>query len=147
MIISGRKKIETGIFKGKSKLIGRIKKWITGIIFTSLAIPASVSGTSLLWNLAPGFSYTLTLLAPILFLLPFLGLGIPFIVVGFIKYRKHRYQKYPNPFLSDNFEHNKIKVKEYAVINSNMIRNKVAGYITRYLASQKEGRLRRPISE
>ena len=56
-------------------------------------------------------------------------------------------KKYPNQFSSDNFEHNKEKVKEFAEINSNMVRNKVAGYITRYLASQKEGRLRRPISE
>ena len=56
-------------------------------------------------------------------------------------------KKYPNQFSSDNFQHNKEKVMEFAEINSNMIRNKVAGYITRYLASRKEGRLRRPISE
>ena len=56
-------------------------------------------------------------------------------------------KKYPDQFTSDNFEHNKQKVMELVDINSKMIRNKIAGYITRFLASQKEGRLRRPISE
>ncbi len=54
---------------------------------------------------------------------------------------------YPKLFKSDDFQHNKEQVSEHTIISSNMTRNKVAGYITRYLSSQKKGQLRRPISE
>ena len=54
---------------------------------------------------------------------------------------------YPDKFSSDNFQHNKEQVTELTVICSKLTRNKIAGYITRYLASQKKGQLRRPISE
>ena len=60
---------------------------------------------------------------------------------------KELVKRFPDQFTSNDFQHNKEKVDELAEISSKLIRNKVAGYITRYLASQKQGRLRRPISE
>ena len=54
---------------------------------------------------------------------------------------------YPDQFSLNDFQHNKKKVGELADIQSNLIRNRVAGYITRYLSAQNKGRLRRPISE
>ncbi|MFH1100910.1 MAG: 30S ribosomal protein S17e [Methanobacteriota archaeon] len=54
---------------------------------------------------------------------------------------------YPDQFSSDDYQKNKHKVGELTDIDSNLIRNRVAGYVTRYLVCQKKGRLRRPISE
>ena len=56
-------------------------------------------------------------------------------------------KNHPDQFVSDDFQHNKEKVEELADVSSNLIRNKIAGYITRYLTSQKKGRTRRPIFE
>jgi len=56
-------------------------------------------------------------------------------------------KNHPNQFSAKDFQQNKEKVTELADIDSKLIRNRVAGYITRYLASQNRGRLRRPISE
>ncbi|MEW5760252.1 MAG: 30S ribosomal protein S17e [Candidatus Thermoplasmatota archaeon] len=39
--------------------------------------------------------------------------------------------KYPNEFM-DDYQHNKIKVAELTDIGSKSIRNRIAGYITRY---------------
>jgi len=55
-------------------------------------------------------------------------------------------KNHPDQFLHD-FQHNKKKVEEFADIPSNMVKNKVAGYITRCLASQKKEKLKRPIYE
>jgi small subunit ribosomal protein S17e len=55
--------------------------------------------------------------------------------------------KYPDQFSSKDFQHNKEKVGELAEVNSKLIRNKIAGYVTRYLASRSKGRTSPPISE
>ena len=47
---------------------------------------------------------------------------------------------YPGQFVADNFQHNKGKVAELSDVNSKLLRNRIAGYITRYLASKKEGK-------
>ena len=46
---------------------------------------------------------------------------------------------YPDKFVASDFQHNKEKVAELADFDSNVIRNRIAGYITRILASQKKG--------
>ncbi len=42
-------------------------------------------------------------------------------------------QKYPDKFKSDDYEHNKKMVDEYTDVDSKMMRNRIAGYIIRYL--------------
>ncbi len=42
-------------------------------------------------------------------------------------------QKYPDEFKLDDYEHNKKMVEELTDVESNMMRNKIAGYIVRYL--------------
>ena len=56
-------------------------------------------------------------------------------------------KKHPEHFKSNDFQHNKQKVAELSDITSNLIRNRIAGYITRYLASQIKEKEKRPISE
>ncbi len=56
-------------------------------------------------------------------------------------------RRYPKQFSAKNFQLNKQKVSELAEISSKSIRNRVAGYITRYLAAHDAESLRRPISE
>ncbi|UCB59593.1 MAG: 30S ribosomal protein S17e [Thermoplasmatales archaeon] len=56
-------------------------------------------------------------------------------------------KKYPNQFKHDDFQHNKQKVAELSDVNSKLLRNRIAGYITRYLASQNKGPISPPISE
>ena len=41
--------------------------------------------------------------------------------------------RYPDQFISDNFQHNKEKVAEFTDVGSKVLRNRIAGYITRYL--------------
>ena len=53
-------------------------------------------------------------------------------------------EKYPNQFVSDNFQHNKKKVEELSNVDSILLRNRIAGYITRMLSSKKK---KQPISE
>ena len=48
-------------------------------------------------------------------------------------------KKYPNQFKHDDFQHNKQKVAELSDVGSKLLRNRIAGYITRYLASQNKG--------
>ncbi len=42
---------------------------------------------------------------------------------------------YPDKFVARDFQHNKEKVTELADFGSKVMRNRVAGYITRILAS------------
>ena len=56
-------------------------------------------------------------------------------------------KKYPEQFKFDDFQHNKQKVSELTDITSKLIRNRIAGYITRYLASQSKEKESLPISE
>jgi len=44
---------------------------------------------------------------------------------------------YPDKFVASDFQHNKEKVAELADIDSKVMRNRIAGYITRILATQK----------
>lgn len=46
-------------------------------------------------------------------------------------------EKYPDEFTSD-FEHNKAKVKELTDASTTKIRNKIAGYVTRYRKRYQE---------
>ncbi|MCK4348002.1 MAG: 30S ribosomal protein S17e [Thermoplasmatales archaeon] len=48
-------------------------------------------------------------------------------------------EKCPEQFVAGDFQHNKKKVAELADIQSNTLRNRVAGYITRLLAPSKKG--------
>ena len=47
---------------------------------------------------------------------------------------------YPDQFVADDFQHNKDKVAELSDVNSKLLRNRIAGYVTRYLVSQKKGK-------
>ncbi|MGM0510341.1 MAG: 30S ribosomal protein S17e [Thermoplasmatota archaeon] len=42
-------------------------------------------------------------------------------------------EKYPEEFKKDDYQHNKKLVDELTDVDSNMMRNKIAGYIVRYL--------------
>ena len=44
---------------------------------------------------------------------------------------------YPDKFVASDFQHNKENVSELADFDSKVMRNRVAGYITRILATQK----------
>lgn len=52
--------------------------------------------------------------------------------------------KYPDQFKSDDFQYNKQKVDELSDVTSKLLRNRIAGYITRYLANQKKEPRRLP---
>ena len=45
---------------------------------------------------------------------------------------------YPDRFVAGDFQHNKEKVAELADFDSKTLRNRIAGYITRILATQKK---------
>ena len=47
-------------------------------------------------------------------------------------------EKYPNEFVINDYQHNKRKVGEITTVESNLLRNRIAGYITRQLASNKK---------
>lgn len=49
--------------------------------------------------------------------------------------------------MPDNFQHNKDKVAELTNGASKLLRNRIAGYITRYLVASKKGKKHQPISE
>ncbi|MDG6218786.1 MAG: 30S ribosomal protein S17e [Candidatus Thermoplasmatota archaeon] len=55
-------------------------------------------------------------------------------------------EKYPDQFITNNFQHNKVKVQELTTVSSNLLRNRIAGYITRQMASQNKSSVQ-PISE
>ena len=56
-------------------------------------------------------------------------------------------KQHPDQFKHDDFQHNKNKVAELSDVSSNLLRNRIAGYVTRYLASQNKGPINPPISE
>ena len=62
------------------------------------------------------------------------------IAIGLIK-------EYPDQFKHDDFQHNKEKVSELSDVGSKLLRNRIAGYITRRLANKNRGATGRPISE
>lgn len=47
-------------------------------------------------------------------------------------------KKYPNQFKHDDFQSNKLKVAELTDVGSIILRNRIAGYITRHLASRQK---------
>jgi small subunit ribosomal protein S17e len=47
-------------------------------------------------------------------------------------------KKYPNQFKHDDFQNNKLKVAELTDVSSILLRNRIAGYITRHLASKQK---------
>lgn len=56
-------------------------------------------------------------------------------------------KKYPEQFKHDDFQHNKTKVAELSDVGSKLLRNRIAGYVTRYLASQNRGPVNPPTFE
>ena len=50
-------------------------------------------------------------------------------------------KKYPDEFVASDFQHNKEKMPELTDFHSKILRNRVAGYITRISASHKKGTL------
>lgn len=46
-------------------------------------------------------------------------------------------EKYPDKFIVDNFKHNKEKVQELLDVKSKLLRNRIAGYITKRLSIEK----------
>jgi small subunit ribosomal protein S17e len=54
---------------------------------------------------------------------------------------------YPKQFKFNDFQHNKKKVEQLSDVNSKLLRNRIAGYITRYLTQQNKGNYYPPISE
>jgi small subunit ribosomal protein S17e len=55
-------------------------------------------------------------------------------------------KKYPDQFSGD-FQNNKEKVDLLVTVSSNLLRNRIAGYITRYVISRSKSKPSRPISE
>ena len=47
-------------------------------------------------------------------------------------------EKYPEQFNPENFEYNKKKVGELTDVKSKLIRNRIAGYVTRLLSPHKK---------
>ena len=60
---------------------------------------------------------------------------------------KELVKKYPDQFKFDDFQHNKEKVDQFAETSSKLMRNRIAGYITRYLASRHKRKSNLSISE
>ncbi len=50
---------------------------------------------------------------------------------------KKLFNMYPDKIVISNFQYNKKKVAELADLDSNILQNRVAGYITRLLATKK----------
>lgn len=55
-------------------------------------------------------------------------------------------KKYPEHFSGD-FQKNKENVDLLVIVSSNLLRNRIAGYITRYVVSRSKNKPGRPISE
>jgi len=49
-------------------------------------------------------------------------------------------EKYPKEFIIGDFQHNKLKVAELTDVRSKLLRNRIAGYITRRLSPHKRDR-------
>ena len=104
-LLNNKTKLDNNLINTKEylkKARGFLALGVTGIIFTSLSLPASVGGTILLWYFAPGIAYTLFFAAPILFFIPFLAIGLPPLIIGFYYHRK--YKKISNSFTNKNNE-------------------------------------------
>ncbi len=43
-------------------------------------------------------------------------------------------EAYPNEFIKNDFQHNKLKVAEFTDVKSIVLRNRIAGYINRILS-------------
>ena len=56
-------------------------------------------------------------------------------------------KQYPDQFKHDDFQNNKVKVGQLCDVGSIVLRNRIAGYITRYLVTRQKGNTGRPISE
>jgi len=56
-------------------------------------------------------------------------------------------KRYPEQFKHDDFQHNKEKVAELSDVDSKLLRNRIAGYLTRHLASQQKGNTNPPSFE
>ncbi|MBN2546669.1 MAG: hypothetical protein JXB50_12785 [Spirochaetes bacterium] len=82
------------------KANGYLTMGVFGIIFVSLAIPASVVFPVLLIYFIPSMAYYIFLLI-LLPLIPFLGAGVPLTICGFIFYNRNKNKKTPNPFSSN----------------------------------------------
>ena len=48
-------------------------------------------------------------------------------------------EKYHEQFKTGDFQHNKTKVQELTDVKSKLLRNRIAGYITRRLSTNKDG--------
>lgn len=55
-------------------------------------------------------------------------------------------KKYPDQFTGD-FQNNKLKVTELTTMSSKLLRNRIAGYATRYVVSHAAPKSPPPISE
>lgn len=49
-------------------------------------------------------------------------------------------KEYPKEFIAGNFQHNKTKVAELTDVKSKLLRNRIAGYITRLLSPHKKNK-------
>lgn len=49
-------------------------------------------------------------------------------------------EKYPKQFIAGDFQHNKIKVAELTDVKSKLLRNRIAGYVTRRLSPHKKNK-------
>ena len=47
-------------------------------------------------------------------------------------------KKYPKEFIARDFQHNKVKVAELTDVKSKLLRNRIAGYVTRILSPRKK---------
>jgi len=47
-------------------------------------------------------------------------------------------QKYPKEFVVGDYQHNKVKVAELTDVKSKLLRNRIAGYVTRRLSPGKK---------
>lgn len=45
-------------------------------------------------------------------------------------------ENFPDQFKHDDYQHNKHMVQDLSDVESNLLRNRIAGYITRYLSSK-----------
>ena len=53
---------------------------------------------------------------------------------------KELIKSYPDKFVANDFQHNKKKVAEFTDVQSKMMRNRIAGYITTLLATKSRER-------
>jgi len=56
-------------------------------------------------------------------------------------------EKYPNEFIVGDYQQNKFKVAELTNVKSKLLRNRIAGYVTRRLSSNKKNIERNVILE